>query len=287
MINGITHSTIGMCSQCTDITSELQDYGTNGTVTPAEYCPDGYLALPNGLMLQNCWIDYGSGVFNASGEPYNSLDSLFSQVEDLSFTILPASVFNWTMITLSGFEADGEAAGNNTKYLSTACSIYSCMKHYAGLVDRGNFNEILVSTVPALRLFFMNDSTSFYAGINASCVIDGNTYDLTRIQPNQIGISQDGSLLSITLGGGDLTLPSECINEMDFDYVYSLASVLAEVLTGSCEMLFDFADLPCSGSWWLGGGLWNSGNATLDTVQATFVRNTTTPQKGALLLSVT
>jgi hypothetical protein len=150
MINGITHSTIGMCSQCIDITSKLQGNGTS--MLTGESYEIGYMALPNGLFLKTILADGGYAVFNASGtsriilgpDALGTFDSILSQVEDHSFTtIIPASVFNWTMITLSGFEAYDEAADNNTKYLSTACSIYSCMKHYAGLVDRGNFNETL------------------------------------------------------------------------------------------------------------------------------------------------
>ena len=62
------------------------------------------------------------------------------------------------------------------------------MRHYAGLVDRGEFNETLVSTVPALPSTDF-DISNAYVGINASCVIDGNRHDLTRIQPNHIETS--------------------------------------------------------------------------------------------------
>jgi hypothetical protein len=153
------------------------------------------------------------------------------------------------------------------------------MRHYAGLVDRGEFNETLVSTVPALPirslsvdliLMLPTSIATRYAGINASCVINGSTYDLTRIQPNQMEISQNGSVL-LTLGGGNLTLPSQCINEIDGVYVTDVAVFLAEVLTGNCSLPFaiDFNSPPCS-PWWIQGGIFNSGNATLDTVQNAF-----------------
>jgi hypothetical protein len=155
------------------------------------------------------------------------------------------------------------------------------MRHYAGLVDRGEFNETLVSTVPALPVSNWNrymitemSIPDHYVGINASCVINGNTHDLTRIQPNQIEISQNGSVF-LTLGGGNLTLPSQCINEIDGLYVANVASFLAGVLTGSCSLpKMNSADLgfapPCSPHWWIQDSIFNSGNATLDRVQSTF-----------------
>ena len=276
MTNGVTHSTIGMCSKCIDITSELQGNGTQASLAGPSInyntLPYVDMTLPNDLLLQSGWGDGRGGVLNASGEPGESLPhalrfhSILSQVEDHDFTaVMPASILNWTMIATSGSDMPNI-------FLSTACSVYSCMRHYAGLVDRGEFKETLVSTVPALHILPTMRANNFsdhgfYAGINASCIIDGNTYDLTRIRPNQIGISQNGSVFLI-LGGGNLTLPSQCINEIDSGrYVVDLASFLTHVLTGSCSMMVPGP--PCSRQWWL-QGLWNSGNATLDTVQTTF-----------------
>ncbi|KAN0071804.1 hypothetical protein V8E54_010400 [Elaphomyces granulatus] len=267
MINGITHSTIGMCSKCIDITSTVK-HANNKT-------------LPNGLSLG----DVPDGViFNAlGGTAYgsSSLDSILSQVEEQDFAdIIPASAFNWTMITFS----------QNGGVLSTACSMYLCMRHYyAGLVDGGEFNERLVSTVPALPVFpaipafstfidpignsmqiELNDS---YVGLNASCVIDGKTYNLTNIQPNHIEISPPTAFL--TLDGTNLTLPSECINGIDSSYVNSVANFSLNILTGNCSVS-DKRLTECQGGtgigqgWWLLSGLYNFSNATLETVQSTF-----------------
>jgi hypothetical protein len=54
------------------------------------------------------------------------------------------------------------------------------------------------------------------------------------IQPNQIEISQNGSVF-LTLDGGNLTLPSQCINKIDGWYVADVAGFLADVLTGDCS----------------------------------------------------
>ena len=279
MTNGITHSTIGMCSQCIDITSRLQGNDTShatlaGPSIEYDTLPYVDIALPNGLLLQSGWGDGRGGVLNASCWDDGRFDSILSEVEDDSFVaIIPASIINWTMIAISGSDMPNI-------FLSTACSLYPCMRHYAGLVDRGEFKETLVSTVPALLALSTVPESSmptadnfsdyyfsdFYAGITASCVIDGKAYDLTRIQPNQIGISENGSVV-LTLGGGNLTLPSQCINKMDSGYVGELAGFLTDVLVGSCSTNIS---PPCSNQWWLRGRLWNSGNATLDTVQTTF-----------------
>ena len=282
-INGITHSTIGMCSRCIDISSELR------YLNKSDFLADK--SLPNGLPFTYTLANIEA--LNASGgQAYSQLDSILSRVEDHDFeAIIPASIFNWTMITSSGCSPPCNSTYLNLEvpelsFLSTACSIYPCMRHYAGLVDGGVFNETLVSTVPAPRLhvnrggsmsitpyvnFYIRD---YYVGINASCVIDGNNYYLTRIQPNQIEISQNGSVF-LTLGGRNLTLPSQCINKVNGDYIISIATFLADVLTGNCWTAGDFRFPTCystdgSSSWWLQGGLYNSGDATLDTVQSTF-----------------
>ena len=149
--DGITHSTIGMCSQCIDITSESRIFNN----IPMDYNEDVWtsVTLPNGLTLR---VEIGLGpgqALNASGGRNNSLDSILSQVEEHDFAaITPASAFNWTMVTLTGCSppcnySDIIDLYVENAFLSTACS---CMRHYAGLVDRGEFNETLVSTVPAL-----------------------------------------------------------------------------------------------------------------------------------------
>jgi hypothetical protein len=211
-LDGITHSTIGMCSQCIDITSEHRR--GNGTAI-LEETPDGArdgrwinVTLPNGLSLEGPPA-YGL-VLNASGGQHNPLDSILSQVEEHDFAaITPASAFNWTMITVSRCSPPCNASNimdlyNEDAFLSTACSIYPCMRHYAGLVDRGEFNEILVSTVPAFPVsnLIVDDTRipNYYVGINASCVINGNTYDLTMIQPNQFETSQNGSVFLNWMG---------------------------------------------------------------------------------------
>jgi hypothetical protein len=70
-------------------------------------------------------------------------------------------------------------------------------------------------------------------------------------------------------------LPSQCINKIDGFYVANVAGFLAGVLTGDCSLpYYTYAALPmtplCSSQWWIQGGIFNSGNATLDTVQNTF-----------------
>ena len=132
-------------------------------------------------------------------------------------------------------------------------------------------------SVPNVQVYRgMNETPipDYYVGINASCVINGNTYDLTRIQPNQFEISWNGSIF-LTLGGGNLTLPSQCINEIDGFYVANVASFLANVLTENCALPIPEVSeygftRPCSDQWWIQGGIFNSGNATFATVQGVF-----------------
>jgi hypothetical protein len=265
MINGITHSTIGMCSQCIGITSKLQD--TSNYTDVGDYISYVQETLPNGLSLEG-WVDSGM-VLNASGVlGYSNLQ--------LDGILIPSSVFDWTMITVSAQgcsppcdTSDMETLYNEDGFLSTACSIYPCMRHYAGLVDRGEFNETLISTVPALPASHddgVSGLTPYYVGVDTSCVIDGKTHELTMIQPSQIEISQ--GFVFLTLDGANLTLPSQCINEIHGDYVSSVVTFLNDVLTGSC------LSNECSGGngnmWWLQGALNNPRNATLDTVQSTF-----------------
>jgi hypothetical protein len=255
MINGITHSTIGMCSKCIDITSTVQH--ANKT-------------LPNGLSIPD------GVIFNAlGGTAYgsSSLDSILSQVEEQDFAgIIPASAFNWTMITFSSQKGG---------VLSTACSMYPCMRHYyAGLVDGGKFNERLVSTVPALPAA---TDWGLYAGLNASCVIDISQSSpvFPTVVPTVVS-TVDPTVFStmvptvfLTLDGKNLTLPSECINQIDSSYVNSVANFSLNILTGNCSVsdtgLMEYQGGTGIGQgWWLLSGLYNFSNASLETVQSTF-----------------
>jgi hypothetical protein len=72
-----------------------------------------------------------------------------------------------------------------------------------------------------------------------------------------------------------LILPLQCINKIDNDYVDSMVSCLNSVIVGSCELpgndpLFIDKFTPCGEKWWIQSGIFNYGNATLDTVQRTF-----------------
>jgi hypothetical protein len=91
MINGITHSTIGMCSQCIDITSELQ---TALIITHIGYVM--LMGLTKWPIVDGFAWKTESPALNASGG-FTAIDSILSQVEEHDFTaITPASVFNVT-----------------------------------------------------------------------------------------------------------------------------------------------------------------------------------------------
>ena len=263
----ITHSTIGMCSQCIDI-----DFGFHNNSD--EYLSYVMEALPNGQSLENfAWewtltgvVDPAPNASGWAGEHWRECDNL--QLNSNLTAIIPSSVLNWTTITLSGCPTPCNRSSMQSVYdegdfLSTACSIYPCMRHYAGLVNRGEFSETLISTVPA----FPFTGAHSYAGINASCVIDGNTHYLAKIQPNQIEISQDDSV-SLNLDEGNLTLPSQCINQIDGTYVTNVIKLLSSVLSGSCTPRECFGKAGDQ-MWWLQGVLLDSGNITL-AVQSAF-----------------
>jgi hypothetical protein len=263
--DGITHSTIGICSQCIDITSKFRNNSD-------EY--QSYV-IANGQTLDGFTVLAGAvdPARNASGWAREHWREYIDLQLDSNLTaIIPSSVLNWTTITLSFCPAPCNRSSTQIDFdeggfPSTACSIYPCMKHYAGLVNRGEFSETLVSTVPAFPS--TAEGKNYYAGINASCVIDGNTHYLTRIQPNQIEISQNGSVL-LNLDRGNLTLSSasECINKIDSGFVSDVANFLSRVLSGNCTRTGCY-NKTGEQMWWLDDVLLNSGNITL-AVQSAF-----------------
>jgi hypothetical protein len=274
--NGVTHSTVGMCSTCSDMTSQLEDVD------------DGLVRLPNGLYMRSGRGE-DDGIltsFNTSTSCIGAPSGNFTAAQTSFQSLVPASVMNFTVISAaqSGFNSSWYW-GLNYSLIAATCIFYPCMRHYAGVVEQGVFEETLVSTVAALPIDEeLNEfsSTKYYAGINASCLINEQLYDLTRIQPDQITIqmSQDYPNVTLTLGSQDLLLPSDCINQIDGIYAGSAGSFLFTALTGTCviDQPDGISTPQCKENsefssdmeyWWLLGDLWNGGNATFGTIQST------------------
>jgi hypothetical protein len=172
--NGITHTSIGLCSKCINIalwvreaerTYQYQN-GTNGTTyTPWLVLPNdsgigGGSSLPENIINVS---DQGT-IFDDSRTDVN--DSLLEAFDDSVSDIFRASILNISVITFTNNNCDYmELASRQRKcsnhafdatypyldYLevaATACFFYPCVRDYHGSVVDAIFQERVVKETP-------------------------------------------------------------------------------------------------------------------------------------------
>ncbi len=150
-VDGITHSTIGLCSRCFDSTAGLgPPVGVNNNYS-----------LPIGL-----WIDSD---FQVPTTLYIGSDRNFSWVashipSDM-LEIFPSSFFNFTSLAWTNASCSDSPGlqncpngvsvgtfGSGMRPLAVSCSLYACLKNFNGYVSNGKFQETQVSTVATTLL---------------------------------------------------------------------------------------------------------------------------------------
>lgn len=180
---GVTHSSIGMCSKCTDVTQFA-------TMNQTMY-GNGNITLPNNMTI------------NTDNDAY----WLVMQATDASFaaaTFTPEfaqiarnGIVNVTIMTVSGApcsNATGKwtcprikrVSGHNKilDYVATSCALYPCLRDYNATVENGILQERVVSTVPAVPQYipiFNSTSAQYWTqrkdapwrALRQPCVLNG------------------------------------------------------------------------------------------------------------------
>ncbi|KAH8774442.1 hypothetical protein F5883DRAFT_712026 [Diaporthe sp. PMI_573] len=245
------------------VTVDMQGALVTALVNPGGNDSSFNYTLPNGLnlrtwprdVLQNKFMDAGPNNWNLTWA-----SPAFS--EDFR-NLAPLSLYNFTILEFTKASCDNFTyCGHNVAatrenlgawdYISATSILYPCMKNYHARVEKGTFQENLISTVPARENWLeSNESQPFtvnynYTALKTPCVINGREY----------GIQNNFSDVPRFPGRSFTTIAVD-------DVHYS-----APEESGNCQYhqnTMDVQDVYCPFSWWL-EPFYHGGNATFNTI---------------------
>lgn len=282
--DGITHSSIAMCSTCFDTTPLIEEK-VNTTLTghPTNY------TLPNGQWVSQ----WNEGIYLNTRAEWN-LSWASSAFTDEYRSVAQDSLLNLTVMSFTDAPCASDAGkldcphsaqatihGKNqvTDYIATTCAFYPCMQNYNAKLTRGALEERVVSSVPAVKNWVeagipAGDMFSAYANhtaLKTPCTLDNATYEL---KTNWADISRGvpgRQFVGINIEGTNYTAPNECLYKMEAIYGMAMKAFMERLLAGSCtynrrqgDQLWCQADL-----WWI-APFYGQGNATFSSVERQF-----------------
>ncbi|KAI1775735.1 hypothetical protein F4818DRAFT_414800 [Hypoxylon cercidicola] len=273
--NGVTHSSIAMCSSCVDTTSLVS--GPSGDYNN--------FTLPNEM-----WVAPGldTAYLNVAGDGLAWASSVFTPE---FASVSNWAVFNVTVLSLTTATCSNDGGRLNcpvpdsydgpTGLVATSCSLYPCLKNYNAVMERGVLSEKIVSTQPApvnwveagIPPNFIDPYMNFTA-IQTPCLVDDEWYDLSDI--SDVPKTEGRSFTEINIDGTNYTAPNECTYKMMFPYVIALSTFMGtDLLNGVCTYNpRQGRALYCGQTWWL-SSLYQNKEASFDTLSKAFDQFTT------------
>ncbi|KAK7926507.1 hypothetical protein PG985_003505 [Apiospora marii] len=287
--NGMTHTSIGVCSTCTDVGS---------LVRKGKYGPNDVYTLPNGAKLETReampWLSVVS-----SGEKTRTN---FTWAEGL-MTAERAALARWalvntTVLTLSLVDAPNyQRKGKPATPVAAACSLYACLRSYAAHVREGRLSEVNLDSTPlvpdvmeafnnsrfdeAMLSLEMARQTS--GGINRAalqplCVVDGNIYS-----PANASQAPNGTQVRLLHSNSAPDYPTTWVNELCMSRMENMAHKLiggafSTFLNGNCTWDLRSGDeAACFDRWWL-APFWEQKRASVQSIANQFesIANATT-----------
>jgi hypothetical protein len=305
--NGISHSSIGMCSKCADVTPWLVErkdpiYWANRTKTAQS---NFNIVLPDGSSVGNSTASplhigtiigrntiwkWNHQLHHGASEAWNGsfLDAFGDEFQD----VFISSIFNVSLITFTNkgceyVDDDGRPPntcsnnGDPTSYynssiynvVATSCSFYPCVRDYHGSVQNARFTETIIAETPVLqppgqeKAQFPN-----FQHFHVPCQIDGQEYTADNVS----SISKDAHNFTNTfVGDKNISVPTQCVFGMHGVYALSLGNFMKETMLGDCfePARITFSSLPQNyvtlmcDPWYL-KVLPAKGNATFETLDA-------------------
>lgn len=280
--DGITHSSIAMCSTCFDTTSLIREE-VNTTIinNPTNYTlPNGqWVSQWNEAVYLNTRADWNlSWAAPAFTDEYRSVarDSLLN-LTVLSFTDAPCANDSGRLDCPHKAQATVHGQNQVTDYIATTCAFYPCLQNYHATLTRGVLEERVVSSVPAVKNWVeagvpAGDTSSpsmNHTALKTPCSLDNATYAL---QSNWGDIPRvpGREFVGISVGGANYTAPNECLYKVDALYGMAMTAFMEKLLAGACTFDRRQGDqLWCADRWWL-APLYARGGATFASVDRQF-----------------
>ncbi|KAF2849956.1 hypothetical protein T440DRAFT_508432 [Plenodomus tracheiphilus IPT5] len=294
--NGVTHSSVGICKKCVDITPWVTEAvrvdnssyrSENGSMAALEVQD---LILPGGHGIGRGPIgSVPRKIMDVSGHatiwkrlvvPLN--DSLLDAFDDSFDSIFRASVLNVSVITFTNNNGEKDRCSNhnfNTSYpfldhlnvVATACAFYPCVHDYHGSVRDTVFTETVVRDTPIVQLPGQEQNVyPHFMHFHTPCLIDGQAYTMENISL----VPKEGrNFTSSFVDQVNMTFPTECAYKVDGVYAMSFVDFMNETLFGDCitpsNVNFEgdpeeYNTLRCE-PWYL-KGLVNGGNASFQSI---------------------
>ncbi|KAI1765376.1 hypothetical protein GGR53DRAFT_263822 [Hypoxylon sp. FL1150] len=268
--NGITHSSMAMCSSCIDTTSLVS--GPSGNF--------GNYTLPN-----NMWVAPVSDMayLNVNRDNLTWASSVFTpEFASVSrWALVNVTVLSLTTATCSN---DGgklncsmpNGYGGPTGLVATSCSLYPCLKNYDATMERGVLSEKIVSTQPAPINYVeagiepgQISSYQNYTALQTPCQVDGKWYDISDI--SNVPKTDGRTFTEINIDGMNYTAPDECTYKMTSPYANALSSFMGyDLLSGVCTYNTRQGQaISCGERWWL-TSLYQNKEASFDSLSKAF-----------------
>jgi hypothetical protein len=230
--NYTTHSTVGMCSMCTDVASLVMSTIVMKTIGQISYFTE--YTLPNGLYL--------SSSEDVIMEPSPNLTWMGSL---MTHSVREASRWAYVNVTLLNVGTDPPTA--------SACSLYPCQRTYKSIVeDNQLYEQETQSTVMRIELdeangghlLAMKESNSLsntqlnYTSIKSPCRLGGRDFHPGDSFPDSI-TTTNLQLYNLSYGGYPserVTWPEQCIYRQPAAFVQAISIVMnRDIFDGQCE----------------------------------------------------
>ncbi|KAF4948853.1 hypothetical protein FGADI_9343 [Fusarium gaditjirri] len=261
---GITHSSVAMCSACIDtsefIELEVSNNTSNGT---NGYFGDVYnYTLPNGQWIQAVVL---SQVMVLSGDldwALDTPDSNFAQLAKVAISNLTTLSFTQhgcnVTDSLHATCPEDRLTSKTPKDLrfqnaiASSCALYPCIKKYHAKVDKGSLIEKVVDEQPIDYNRATNNITGDRVGVQTPCTIDGKEYSLANFSQTR---SPSDSETIVPVDGTNYTVPHQCVYTLTFRYRQALAAFIENTLFNTVCLANigggSKNQLDCGDQWWL------------------------------------
>lgn len=299
--NGISHSSIGMCRKCANVTPWLAEKKdaidwANGNRT-AEGNID--IVLPDGSSVGSSTVSslrvltitgrntiwkWNHPRYRAVNEPWNG--SFLAAFGDEFQDVFTSSIFNVSIVTFTEegceYVADddsspGKCSDNGAPALhygtavyntvATSCSFYPCVRDYHGSVQNARFYETIIAETPVLQPPGQ-EHRSFpnFQHFHMPCQIDGQVHTANNIYSIP---KADYNFTKAFVGDEEISVPTQCVFGMLGLYALTLGSFMRQMMLGDCgpRLRDDNTQFQDCDPWYI-EGLGANNSASFETLDA-------------------
>ncbi|KAK3317405.1 hypothetical protein B0T19DRAFT_434923 [Cercophora scortea] len=284
---GVTHSSVGICSRCEDLTDTHVTQGHCPKPRPAGdamgfYSGYGYcnftLFTPGAEPVTIVPIIDGPTIaVNATGTNY-------STYEPHNISILTR-----TQAGCDGRRSEIKSCPSHTNLpglqnedwkvniVGAKCTLFACPRDYHGAVLNNNLSETVLSTTPLDGTLPYSPEQGIHFTSPATavlpCIVDGTLYDKSNITLAKTKFNT--TVITYPLTNTTSTVSRACVRWLDGGWTRMLSLAIKQILAGKCDSVSNpraqaiFDTTVCADAWWL-ASLFDDDEATFASISAHF-----------------